>query len=530
MDVDDIPDDCALTVYPSLRCCGSGEGLPLREWLTWRWPQEDRFTTLEGKLVVEKMRASGEYSEEALSTLEEQWTSMPRSRLLSPNAIVILIIYYLTFKVLVLMAVIIIAAGGVGVWLDEVRPFVSPILHHLNGYGWWYMFLLWVHVICGFCVFIWIVPLVSKKGSDLHILGGRLFVMLWIPNIFAAVVMGTALALSRGPYPGTDFNQRTSQHYWGSFDIWVALIQVLQIANIGEAMSHGLAAFQFRSKISMPPYIHKLLLLSSTASLALAAMILLFFFFLRFVNQVQLPNDWWIFYYFIVMPIESINPLLNFVRMWRLGEVWSASRSVLISHVRNMIMATHITCFIFGEVVIYKMVYAWNLNLLLGMSAWMSSAVIFWSIFLYFYKRRAIMPGTPARTPAPWANSCTLILMVGVVVVFTIYAYYSPHVQQTVEPLTLPVCPNPPVRPHSKQCTSFEQMRSRSMNANSVFLFVLPVLVAAFYSGAAVLYRRQRNRRVELSGHKQMALVDHELPGSLVTSGCNVHEAMRSSA
>jgi len=264
--------------------------------------------------------------------------------------------YWIAAKTIVIFASISVGAGGVAAWCDCTnRTWASPFQSHLHNFGWLYQFGLWTHVIGAICGIIpTVMTLILPKGDSKHVFVGRIFVGVWVYQIFVGTIMGANTMLSRGPYPGQDESQKATNHYWGAFSLYVFYLFSFVESCVCENLLNGTAALQYRDK-EPPGIIIRGLIFGSTLTL-LNGMFMMSIAMFTLINSPD-PTTAAGFYpwvYFFFVPVEMFMAIWN-LRYWNCA-MEERKENWLFTHIRCMTWTAFYVFFFSIENGVFKVI------------------------------------------------------------------------------------------------------------------------------------------------------------------------------
>jgi len=264
--------------------------------------------------------------------------------------------YFLTtIKFLAILGLIMVGAGGISAWCDcENRPWKTPFQEHLHGFGGWYQALVWVHVIIAVVISIpMFAGMFSPKGSLLHVYSGRTFVGFWAFNMVVGIICGVTGMAARGPFPGQDASNKATNHYWGTFPLYVYFLNSFVLSSACDQLLNGLAALQYRHA-SPPNFVMRGIVFGSTLTLLNGWFMLVTATFV--LANFPPPNTSmsvfpWFFY--IMVPIEMFMALKNVI-YW--NDKIDRQKNWVYQHIRCMGWVACLTFYFIVENVIYRVI------------------------------------------------------------------------------------------------------------------------------------------------------------------------------
>jgi len=298
--------------------------------------------------------------------------------------VVIIILFFLFAKFLSIMTPVAVGAGGVKAWCDcEYRNWTTPFQKHVHGFGLWYETLIWLHVIMAALIIPPVfIGVFAPKGTKLHMVNGRIFIGLWVAQMTVGIICGSFVMLARGPFPGGDPNHKETEHYWGSFSLYIFYLFSFVLSSAADQLLSATASLQY--KTSTPnPWISGGLIVGSVMTLFNGV----FMFSIAMFTLVNHPapgsdSAFYPWLYFVFAPVEMLMAFLN-LRYWVHGD----SKDWILTHIRCMGWSCCLTLFFVIENTIFRICTVTGWSLLLLFPGW-GLVVGSFAAFIIFYTKR----------------------------------------------------------------------------------------------------------------------------------------------
>jgi len=273
--------------------------------------------------------------------------------------------------------------GGIQSLCDcSDRPYQSPLHQHKNGYGVWYLSLVWVHFLVAIGIIIpLLISMFSTKGSELHIRSGHAYLVCWIVQIFFGVIAGGIILIGRGPVPGED--QASGGHYWGSFPFTIFILFSFVLSAACEQLGHAMVAIQLKDK--QPSLLVHYTFLFGGVMTILNGFNILVFGTMTLANH-PTPGSSQAFYpwlYYLFIPVEIFMTVLNLIYWITPVE----QRNWLLQHIRCMGWSAFLTFFFVFENLTFKIINTYQVTRLLLLPTWILLLVVF-GVFIWWNRKQ----------------------------------------------------------------------------------------------------------------------------------------------